>query len=58
MAAVLLDIEKVFDKTWHPGLLYIWSEFKFSISLINLISPDWRLTPRQTDRRTVGRNTT
>jgi hypothetical protein len=23
MAAVLLDIEKVFDKTWHPGLLYI-----------------------------------
>jgi hypothetical protein len=32
-AAVFLDIEKAFDKTWHLGLLY-----KISISLIKLIS--------------------
>jgi hypothetical protein len=24
-AAVFLDIEKAFDKTWHSGLLYILS---------------------------------
>jgi hypothetical protein len=37
-AAVFLDIEKAFDTTWHLGLLYKLLEFKFSISLIKLIS--------------------
>jgi hypothetical protein len=37
-AAVLLDIEKAFDKTWHLGLLYKVQELTFSISLIKLIS--------------------
>jgi hypothetical protein len=37
-AAVFLDIEKAFDTTWHPGLLYKLSKLKFSISLIKLIS--------------------
>jgi hypothetical protein len=37
-AAVFLDIEKAFDKTWHLGLLYKLSKLKFSISLIKLIS--------------------
>jgi hypothetical protein len=36
--AVFLDIEKVFDTTWHLGLLYNLLELKFSISLIKLIS--------------------
>jgi hypothetical protein len=36
-AAVFLDIEKAFDKTWHLGLLCKLSELKFSISLIKLI---------------------
>jgi hypothetical protein len=36
-AAVLLDIENAFDKTWHLGLLYKLSELKFSVSLIKLI---------------------
>jgi hypothetical protein len=34
MAAVFLDIEKEFDKTWHLGLLYKLSELKFSVSLV------------------------
>jgi hypothetical protein len=38
MAAVFLDIEKAFDKTWHLGLLYKLSELKFSTSLIKLIN--------------------
>jgi hypothetical protein len=37
-AAVFLDIEKVFDTTWQPGLLYKISKLKFSTSLIKLIS--------------------
>jgi hypothetical protein len=28
-AAVFLDIEKAFDKTWHSGLLYNLSELAF-----------------------------
>jgi hypothetical protein len=38
MDAVFLDIEKVFNTTWHLGLLYKLSELKFSISLIKVIS--------------------
>jgi hypothetical protein len=34
-AVVFLDIEKAFDTTWHPGLIYKLSEFQFPISLIN-----------------------
>jgi hypothetical protein len=34
MAAVFLDIERAFDTTWHPGLLYKWSKMHFSTSLI------------------------
>jgi hypothetical protein len=37
-AAVFLDIEKAFDTTWHPGLLYEPSELKFSASLVELIA--------------------
>jgi hypothetical protein len=37
-AAVFLDIEKAFDTTWHPGLLYKLSKFQFLTSLIKLIS--------------------
>jgi hypothetical protein len=37
-AAVFLDIEKAFNITWHPGLLYKFSILKFSTSLIKLIS--------------------
>jgi hypothetical protein len=37
-AAVFLDIEKAFDTTWHPGLLYKLSELHFSPSLIKLIN--------------------
>jgi hypothetical protein len=37
-AAVFLDIEKTFDTTWQPGLLYKLSKLQFSISLIKLIS--------------------
>jgi hypothetical protein len=37
-AAVLLDIEKTFDKTWHLVLLYKLSELKFLTSLIKLIN--------------------
>jgi hypothetical protein len=37
-AAVFLDIEKAFDKTWHPGLLYKLSKLQLPISLINLIA--------------------
>jgi hypothetical protein len=36
-AAVILDIEKAFDTTWHCGLLYKLSELGLSTSLINLI---------------------
>jgi hypothetical protein len=37
IAAVFLDIEKAFDTTWHPGLLYKLSKMEFSTSLIKLI---------------------
>jgi hypothetical protein len=37
-AAVFLDIEKAFDTTWHPGLLYKLSELEFPTSLIKVIS--------------------
>jgi hypothetical protein len=36
-AAVFLNIEKAFDTTWHPGLLYKLTELHFSPSLIKLI---------------------
>jgi len=36
-AAVFLDIEKAFDSTWHPGLLYKVTKFHFPASLIKLI---------------------
>jgi hypothetical protein len=37
-AAVFLDIEKAFDTTWHPGLLYKLAKLQFSTSIIKLIS--------------------
>jgi hypothetical protein len=37
-AAVFLHIEKAFDTTWHPGLLYKLSKMHFSTSLIKIIS--------------------
>jgi hypothetical protein len=37
-AAVVLDIEKAFDKTWHIGSLYKSCNLKISVSLIKLIS--------------------
>jgi hypothetical protein len=36
-AAVFLDIEKNFDKTWNLGLVYKLSTLQFSISLIKLV---------------------
>jgi hypothetical protein len=38
MAAVFLDIEKIFDTTRHSGLLYKLSKLEYSTSLIKLIS--------------------
>jgi hypothetical protein len=38
-AAIFFDIEKAFDITWCPGLLYKLSELQFSANLIKLISP-------------------
>jgi hypothetical protein len=38
MAAVFLDIEKAFATSRHLGLLYKFSELKFSISPVKLIS--------------------
>jgi hypothetical protein len=37
-AAVFLDIEKAFDTTWYPGLLYKLHKLKFSTNLIKLLS--------------------
>jgi hypothetical protein len=37
-AAVFLDIEKAFDTTWHPGLLYKMSKLRFPANLIKLIN--------------------
>jgi hypothetical protein len=36
-AEVFLDIEKAFDTTWLPGLLYKEPKLEFSNSLIKLI---------------------
>jgi hypothetical protein len=36
-AAVLLDIEKAFDITWHSGLLHKLSKLEFSKSLIKFM---------------------
>jgi hypothetical protein len=38
MAAVFLDIEKAFDPTWHPGLLYKLIKSILSANTIKLIS--------------------
>jgi hypothetical protein len=38
MTAIFLDIEKAFDRIWHPGLLYKLSKLIFLISPIKLIS--------------------
>jgi hypothetical protein len=35
-AAAFLDVEKAFDTTWQPGLLYKLAQLHFSISLIKL----------------------
>jgi hypothetical protein len=37
-AAVFLDIEKAFDTTWHPGLLYKISKSQFPVNLTKLIN--------------------
>jgi hypothetical protein len=37
-AAVFLDIEKAFDTTWNPGLLYKLSKLQLSVNLIKLTS--------------------
>jgi hypothetical protein len=36
-AAVFLDIEKDFDTTWHPGLLYKLIKLNFSVTTVKLI---------------------
>jgi hypothetical protein len=38
-AAVFLVLEKVFDKTWHFGLLYKLCKLQFSTNVIKFISP-------------------
>jgi hypothetical protein len=35
-AALFLDIERAFDTTWQPGLLYKLSKLQFCTSLIKL----------------------
>jgi len=37
-ATVFLGIEKAYDTTWHPGLLYKLSELHISPTLIKLIN--------------------
>jgi hypothetical protein len=36
-AAVFLDIEKAFDATWHPSLIYKLSKLEFSAGIMKLI---------------------
>jgi hypothetical protein len=36
--AVFLDIEKAFNTTWHPGLLYKLLKLQLPVNLIKLIS--------------------
>jgi hypothetical protein len=40
-AAVFSDIEKAFDTTWQPGLLYRLSKLQFSNNLIKLKPTIW-----------------
>jgi hypothetical protein len=51
-AAMILDMEKAFDTTWHSGLLYKLSELGFSTSLIELIASF--LTDRKFDLLVEG----
>jgi hypothetical protein len=37
-ASVFLDIEKAFDTTWHPGLLYKLSKLQFSTIIVKMIA--------------------
>lgn len=37
-AAVFLDIEKAFDRTWRSGLLYKLSDLKFSFGISSFLS--------------------
>jgi len=37
-AAVFLDIEKAFDTTWHPGLLYKLIKLNFSVNTVKFNS--------------------
>jgi hypothetical protein len=44
-AAVFLDIDKAFDTTWHPGLLYNLSKLHFSeiwVKLLISILSNWK----------------
>jgi hypothetical protein len=36
-AAVFLDIDKAFDTTWHPGVLYKLVKLNFSVNIVKLI---------------------
>jgi hypothetical protein len=38
MAVIFLDIEKAFDRTCYPGLLYNLQKLKFSTNIIKIIS--------------------
>jgi hypothetical protein len=50
-AAVLLDIEKAFDTTWHLGLLYKLSDLKFSVNLTKPSSPSQMMLHKDYDRK-------
>jgi hypothetical protein len=36
-AAVFIDIEKVFDRVWHDGLIYKMTELNIPINLIQMV---------------------
>lgn len=38
MAVIFLDVEKSFDTTWHPALLYKLSNLQYSTSIIEIRS--------------------